>query len=218
MKVCAYLVAGAKVDKNFIKSELAKKNESDKIVCVDAGLNILDELKIEPDFILGDFDSVDKNILEKYDDKKIFRYKAEKDFSDTELAIKILINLRYKRIYILAGLGARMDHSLSNIYLLAKYKKLGIDIFLLDEYNKIYVKDKSFSLSKNEQYGKYISFYPLENIKDFEISLEGFKYSLSKANINLFNTPSLYLSNEIIKDKVFVKTNDNMLLCIESKD
>ena len=42
---------------------------SDFIIAADNGLSILDELNITPDLIVGDFDSVPKNILIKY--KKI---------------------------------------------------------------------------------------------------------------------------------------------------
>ncbi len=60
------IVTGGKINKNFLKNHL-KLNKYDIIIAVDKGLETLDILSIKPDFIVGDFDSIDKNILEKYD-------------------------------------------------------------------------------------------------------------------------------------------------------
>ena len=47
-----YLIAGAKTDKNFVKDILEADKDEKKIISVDSGLKILDDLNINPDIIL----------------------------------------------------------------------------------------------------------------------------------------------------------------------
>ena len=120
----AYIISGGDIDENLLLSEMKKRQKNDIIVAADAGLRILDELDISPDLILGDFDSLEKEILEKYSKTiEISRYNSEKDFSDTELAVEICKSKGFNNITILGCFGGRMDHSLANINLLYKYHK-----------------------------------------------------------------------------------------------
>jgi thiamine diphosphokinase len=215
-----YLIAGAKTDKNFVKDILEADKDEKKIISVDSGLKILDELNIKPDIILGDFDSVDERVLEKYisrDDIRIERHNPVKNFSDTELAVELCIKLGFKDVFILGGLGARADHSLANIYTCAHYLDCGLNIALIDEYNKIYVKKESFELKKDRQYGKYVSFYPMKSpLRKF--CLKGFKYELENRTVDKYETPSLCLSNEIEAETARVDFEGAYILVIESKD
>ena len=59
------IIAGGDINKRYLKKyyeEHSKKN----IIAVDKGLEILYELNIEPNHIVGDFDSVDTKILQYY--------------------------------------------------------------------------------------------------------------------------------------------------------
>ena len=73
-----------------------------------------------PDYILGDFDSIDKKVLEKYKTQKITIYelKPEKDFTDTEEAINLAIKLKSSEFVIIGAIGTRIDHVLANINVL----------------------------------------------------------------------------------------------------
>lgn len=213
---CAYLIAGARCDKNFVRECLNNKKEEDIIIAIDSGLEVLYELDILPDIIVGDFDSISNNILDKYNNSKLLKVNSEKDFSDTELAFEICIEKGFKKVFLLEALGKRMDHTLSNIFLLSKYIEK-LDISILDKYNKIYLKNKNFSISKNSRYGKYISFYPLNSYLE-NFSLFGFKYPLDKVFIDITKNPSLTLSNELIDEEGKIEFSNEFLLCIESKD
>ncbi len=216
----AYLIAGSILKEKFARNILKNKQKEDKIISIDKGLKILDKINIKPDIIIGDFDSIDKITLSKYlnnNNINIKKFPVDKDYSDTELAIKLTLDLEYKELIILGALGKRMDHTLSNIYSLVKYSSSDINIYLIDEFNKIYIKNNDFEINKSQQYGKYISFYPIEEeIESF--SLEGFKYNLKNVNLNKYITPSLSLSNEILENIAKVYINNKKLLVIESKD
>ena len=63
------IVTGGKINKKFLKKHL-QTNKYDIIIAVDKGLESLDKLNIIPNYIVGDFDSIDKNVLEKYKNSK----------------------------------------------------------------------------------------------------------------------------------------------------
>ena len=59
------IVSGGNVEKDFFY-EIYLNNKFDYIIASDRGLEILDKFNIKPNYIIGDFDSIDKKILNKY--------------------------------------------------------------------------------------------------------------------------------------------------------
>lgn len=214
----AYIIAGGELDTEVLKTVLQFKTSTDVIVAADAGLEVLDKLNIDCDFVVGDFDTVDKSVLDKYESyDKLHRYKAEKDASDTELAIELCILKGYKYISILGCFGGRMDHSLANIYSICHYLSEGIHIELIDRYNRVYAISKSHTIQRDTMWGEYLSVYPMGGIiKDFHIS--GVYYPLSGATLDKYKNPSLTISNKLIEDQACIKFEKGIVLVIESKD
>ena len=63
--------------------------EPDYCIAADSGLVMADKLGLTVDLLLGDYDSVDKKIFEKYNgNTKTITYPCEKDYTDTHLALK----------------------------------------------------------------------------------------------------------------------------------
>ena len=94
-----------KPNKNFLKRHL-NNNKYDIIIAADKGLESLDNLNIKADYIIGDFDSINKEILEKYTntDTKIQRLNPEKDFTDTYAAIQLALNMKTSKMTIIGGI------------------------------------------------------------------------------------------------------------------
>lgn len=89
------IISGGAVQKEYIKNRL-REEKFDKIIAADAGLSCLDELKICPTEILGDFDSLkNHDLLKKYQEKEIsiIKFPARKDYTDTHLAIAHAVDL-----------------------------------------------------------------------------------------------------------------------------
>lgn len=214
----AYIISGGDIDENLLLSEMKKRQKNDIIVAADAGLRVLDELDISPDLILGDFDSLEKEILEKYSKTiEISRYKSEKDFSDTELAVEICKSKGFNNITILGCFGGRMDHSLANINLLYKYHKEDIYIRLVDKFNRLYLIAKSSTVYKKDMWGKYLSVFPMGGaVNNFSIS--GVKYPLKNVVLDKYENPSLTISNEILDKECNIEFDNGVILVVESKD
>lgn len=189
----------------------------DYIIASDGGLRILDKLNILPNYIIGDFDSINKNILDKYINKetiKIIRLNPEKDYTDTHMALKLAIELKSKDITILGALGSRIDHTIANIHILKETLKNDIQCKIMDTRNEIRLIDKKINIELNENY-KYISLIPLTT-KVEGITLTGFKYPLSNATLE--TGQSIGVSNEQIEKMAQIDLKEGILILIKSKD
>ena len=103
------IISGGELNSNFLKNFI-KNNNINNVIAVDSGLELLDKNEISPNYIIGDFDSINKNILSKYDNiAKVIKLNPEKDFSDTHMALKLAIELKSDSIYILGAMGKRID-------------------------------------------------------------------------------------------------------------
>ena len=214
----AIIVTGGDIDISLLENYIAE-NKEDVIISVDAAITKLEKINVIPDVMVGDFDTLsDEERLKKYAelDVKIVKHDPVKDFSDSELAVDKAVKDGIKNIAVFGALGKRFDHAFANILILQKYKKLGVDITIYDKYNKIYVKSNHFTLEREKLWGKYISFFSLEE-KNFMEKLEGVKYPIENRIIENIATPSLYISNEIKGDKLKA-TFSGDLLVVESRD
>lgn len=210
------IVSGGNVEKDFLNS-IYSDNKFDKIIASDKGLEILDKLGITPNYIIGDFDSIDEKILDKYINNKnieIRRLNPEKDYTDTHMALKLGAEIKSTKIVILGGLGTRTDHVLANIHILKEALEKGIECKILDSRNEIQLINKKTTLKLNQNY-KYISLIPLTTRVE-GITLNGFKYPLSNATLEIGH--SIGVSNEQLEESATVDLKAGILILIKSKD
>lgn len=174
----------------YIKLIDEKKGD---IYCADGGANHLEALGIFPLEIWGDLDSVTKEIIEKYRNNKvrIKKFPKDKDYTDGELILQHISKLNYDEIIIIGGLGGRIDHLLTNLNLIFKFKNLEF----------VTEKERIFSIEKKAELtglrGKTISFVPFSE-KVEGLTLEGFKYPLNK--YILHQGDSICMSNIAVDD------------------
>ena len=212
----ALIVSGGDTEKELLE-DINTKYKFDIIIASDKGLEILDKCNIKPNYIIGDFDSIDKELLDKYIDNKkikIMELNPVKNFTDTHMAIKLAIKLKSTKIIILGATGTRIDHVLGNINVLREALENNIECKIIDSKNEIQLINKEIEIELDEHY-KYISLIPLTtNVKG--VDLRGFKYSLSNANLNIGY--SLGISNEQIDKLARIDLKEGILILIKSKD
>ena len=68
-----------------------------------------------------------------------------------------------ERITILGATGNRIDHLMANFGLLVHGRNRGADIILVDQWNYMKLIESHTVLKKEEQFGKYVSFFSLDN-------------------------------------------------------
>ena len=172
-------------------------------------------------YILGDFDSLPKGILEEYKEKNIAirTFPPEKDYTDTHLALMWAMEEKADKVTIIGGLGTRFDHSFANIGLLSVLLEHGIEGEILDPYNRIFMMDKKHSgtvvLRKNPNKIEFISLISYtEQVTG--ITLEGFKYPLKNETLTI--GISRGISNELQKEEGTIVIEDGILLVSISGD
>ena len=80
------IVTGGSLDISWAK-DFVRTINAEYIIAADSGLKYIDELGLVPDMILGDYDSVEDGLLDKYKSIDIKTYPKEKDYTDTHIAI-----------------------------------------------------------------------------------------------------------------------------------
>lgn len=209
------IITGGKINKNFAKIYL-KSNKYDIIIAVDKGLETIDYLKLEPQYILGDFDSVNTKILEKYKTQniKIIKLNPEKDLTDTHSAIDLALEIKSTEITILGAIGTRLDHTMANIHILKQALDKNIKAKIVNEKNEIELINKEIIIKKDDNY-KYVSIIPLTtNVTG--ITIEGMKYIINDYTLSIGD--SLGVSNEQIDKEAKISIKTGILVVIKSKD
>lgn len=97
--------------------------QDDYVVCLDGGYDIAQRLAITPDLLLGDFDSIRVPLPEDPAGQglQILRYPPEKDYTELELAFRILDPSKTPDLLVIGGLGGRLDQTLVNTQMLQQY-------------------------------------------------------------------------------------------------
>lgn len=211
------IVTGGTVDISFAK-EYLQGRFYDKIIAVDKGLEAVNLLSLRADYIIGDFDSVDKKIINRYreiPDVTVVEYNPMKDATDTELALELAMDLEPLEIVILGATGTRADHMLANIALLYLPLKRKIRASLVDKNNKIFMIDQNTVLYRNKLHGNNVSLLPFTEIVK-GVTLKGFLYPLEERTLTLGS--SLGISNEVTEERAEILIESGILLVMEAKD
>ena len=145
------ILAGGNLSLPFLENVI-KEYAGATIIAADRGLEACMKLQIEPDYVIGDFDSLDEQVKDAFlaDRRNVTKLNPIKDDTDSEAALHLA------------------------------FEKTKGDIFLLDEHNRIRLIQKECQIKKEEQYGKYVSvvsfcgvargvsesgvFYPLDHV------------------------------------------------------
>ena len=216
MKRCL-IVTGGTIDIACAKDFLSQRSY-DYVIAADAGLEVLRPLHISPNAVVGDLDTVDKKVLEEYQNQPDIEFeihKPEKDETDTELALLTAARQGCEAVDILGALGGRMDHAIGNIQLMYQFFCQGMEVNIYDARNRLYLLGGHKVFHREEVYGKYISFLPMTETVE-GLTLRGFKYPLQRRTIGLGT--SLCISNELKREEGILELERGVLLCVEAHD
>lgn len=104
-------VGGAGPDPAAVADDIA---EADVVAAADQGLARAIAMGIEPDFVLGDFDSLDDTtLLDRFPPDRVLRFPTDKDETDAEIGLRLLAARGCDRVTLAGGGGGRLDHLLA---------------------------------------------------------------------------------------------------------
>ena len=204
MKICIILNGEIK-NYDYINSVILK-GSYDYIICSDGGANHAYSMNIVPDYIIGDLDSVNGNIIEYYKSKKVKfeKFPTKKDETDTELCIELSDKLKAKEIHLIGALGGRIDHTIANINLLYYIRKRGITPKIISENEDIYIYG---------EIGDTISILPIKNDAK-GVTLNNLEYPLDDYDME-FSRP-LGISNVMTDVNCSIKVKEGSLIIIKN--
>jgi len=190
-------------------------DEVDFIIAADKGCECLYNYNIIPDLLIGDFDSANKEILNKarLKIKEVLEFPPEKDYTDTEIALMEAAKRGTQKIYLFGATGTRMDHTLGNIGLLLIAKEKGITLEIIDDNNRIYLGQNKMILRGS--YGENISFHALSD-KVANLEIKGGKYILESYDMSLLAPRAI--CNEFIDTPIEISYDSGELLILHSRD
>jgi thiamine pyrophosphokinase len=89
------------------------------VLCADGGARHAAALGLEPDFIVGDMDSVPRGLPKKWR-RAVYWCDFDPNRSDFEKALELVRAIGCRRLYVAGALGGRLDHALVNLALAGK--------------------------------------------------------------------------------------------------
>ena len=231
------IITGGNIDDDFAFSFLSDKNY-DEVIAVDGGLAFADRAQsvirnIKLTHLVGDFDTIATEILEKYihrEDICVHQYVPEKDYTDTDIAVKLALKLietesacdledssrkEKSMIHLLGGTGTRLDHVMANLQMLKNIMDAGAEGAIIDANNYIEMICGARKLNRLKVFGKYMSLIPATMVLK-GITLEGVKYPLKNAGTAFGE--SLCVSNEIVEDEAYIEIKEGIAWMILSRD
>lgn len=192
--------------------------EGDFVIAVDGGIGYCDFLKVEPDLIIGDFDSLSEGEaqavekLEQVIPERVIRLNPVKDDTDMLYGIKLALEMGYREFRLYGATGGRFDHTLANIQCLLYLKNHGAVGYLMDGNGMILVLQNEEVRFRPDMEG-YVSLFSLGK-EAKGVTIRGLKYELENAVIT--NDFPIGISNEFTGREACISVADGELACMIS--
>jgi len=172
MSRAVILCGGTISNYNYIKSQI---KPDDTIICADSGYNHTVKMQIGVDLLVGDLDSV--GIIP--DGVEIIKFPAKKDLTDSEIALSCARERGFNEFLLIGATGARLDHTLTNLFLLKTCLLNNENAQIIDDYNRMFLIDRECDL--NEPKGTLVSLVPLADCTG--VTATGLEYPLAAEDL-----------------------------------
>ncbi len=180
-----------------------ERGPQDFVIAVDGGLMHLDQCGIEPDFLLGDFDSLEEKYGEtvskysKMGEDHFLRLPVVKDDTDTMAAARLGIERGFRKFEIYGAMGGRLDHTMANIQTMVWILGKGGSAWMIDGKTRVTVLGPGVFRIPSEFVGT-VSLFALGSALE-GVTIKGMKYEVENAIIP--NDYPVGCSNETLPQK-----------------
>jgi len=205
MKKCIILANGKPPKKSIIT--FFQKKGFNKLICADGGSNSALKMKLIPDVIIGDLDSISSEALKEFKSvSKIIRINRQND-TDVEKCLKYAYSNKYDEALLLGATGNRLDHTFCNLGIVLKFfPQIKVSLVAENSFLKAYtgnVELKTFP-------GETISLYGIS--EKTKISSQELQYELQNVSLPFGMREST--SNIARKNLVKLKINKGVIFII----
>jgi thiamine pyrophosphokinase len=175
---------------------------ADRIICCDGSTGSLVNAGYIPEAIVGDMDSLNENISDRFRDR-LFRDENQ-EINDLTKAVYWCKERGFKDLVIVGATGKREDHTIGNISLLADYAEFA-DVLMITDTGILKPMLKSSTISAVP--GQQISLFSLD--PETEITSRGLRYPLKRLKIRNWWNATL---NEATGESFFVDFNNGRVI------
>ena len=145
----------------------------DKIIAADGGAAKALACGLMPDVVIGDFDSLPRGFQEQHKNMQ-FIHRPSQEINDLEKALQYCETAGCVKITIIGVTGDRVDHTINNFSVLAKYdQRFQFKIFC--PHARIYMVRQELSVHARK--GQVISLIPLGRVEG--VATEGLEFPLN---------------------------------------
>jgi thiamine pyrophosphokinase len=187
------------------------------VIAADSGGGALLSLGVAPDILVGDMDSIGSDVFAEITRRgaEVIEVPPEKDFTDSELAVRTAIDRGADEIVICGALGDRLDHTLANISLLVYAQARGINARIVTEDQEAWLLTPDVVNPIPGKVGDTLSLIALSDPAT-GVTTHDLKYPLREASLTLLSP--LGVSNEISGTNPFVEFWEGLLLLVLIKN
>jgi thiamine pyrophosphokinase len=187
--------------------------EGDKIIAADGGALHCLALKLIPDIVIGDFDSLrEPEILQlKEAGSQFKRFPTHKDFTDLELAFQYACELGAQEIVVLGAFGFRWDQTLANLLLLVSPELSCRSIRFVDNHQEVTLIRAGTPAEVIGQPGDIVSLIPVSG-DAVGITTYGLEYPLNNETLTFGKARGV--SNVLLNTKAEISLHEGLLICI----
>lgn len=210
--------------------------EEDMVIAVDGGYLYCQVFGIEPDVVIGDFDSLEEKYLaeieEKYEKstegrakaaekkcteavsetrkKRMIRLNPVKDDTDTLAALRLGLGEGFREFHLYGAMGGRLEHTIANLQCLMFLKDAGASGYIWDgAAMTTLIRNESISF-RREMEGM-VSVFAFGGTAQ-GVSEKGLKYTLTDETIR--ESFPIGVSNEFIGERAQIEVTSGSLLII----
>ena len=181
-------------------------------IAADSGYLTAKALGDRIDIAVGDFDSMSADMIP--DGVEQLRVPAEKDVTDTQLAVEAALNRGADQLVIIGVMSGRLDHTLSNLFILEDLADADVYAIMTDGQSRVrFVRSGSALIGRSGF--RYLSIIAADP-KVKGVTAEGCRYPLKNATLS--RRCQYAVSNEITGNCALISVKKGGIFIIESTD
>jgi thiamine pyrophosphokinase len=186
--------------------------DADVVIAADGGANRLAKAGRRPDLVIGDMDALSAETQRELEraGATLERYPTEKEETDGELALNSAVQRGADEIVVVGAFGgARLDHMIGNLMLLAHEDFAAIDVALVTERATFRSLLGPGILELEGAPGDWVTLEPLSEVAR-GVATDGLRYPLRHEELVRGSTRGV--SNELTERRGSVEVGTGLLL------
>ncbi len=199
----------------FSEVEFVRPFLGDEFLCVavDGGARHAALLRVTPQILLGDMDSISAELLSKFKTTgtEILCHPVEKDYTDLELGLRLLSEKGFEEVHLIGLEGGRIDHVMATHAIFGHEDFWGIRLWGYEKRSRFTSVRAGEKLAVKIDVGERFSLIPITE-KVSGVTLSGAKWNLSGADLRLGESRGL--SNIAKADQLSVSVRSGALILV----